>query len=250
MRAATMLELSPPVTATRASARATPACSSTSRSKAMPSTVCPRKRSPSRSNARGSLSTTETVSPRSAMSIARPAPTRPEPMITTLTNAPHRRLATSRGHLLLGWLVGHEPVAHARLGHDDRGRGGVVELLAQVRHVDAQVLRLALVAGPPDLFEQEAVGAEPPGVGGQHLHQPVFDAGEVHGLAVPADQLGVEVDADVAGLHDVRARQGALGLLAVPERDLDPCEELSHAERLGHVVVGAELEGGDLVALG
>src|SRR6266487_526617 len=162
-----MLELSPPVTATRASARATPACSSTSRSKAMPSTVCPRKRSPSRSNARGSLSTTETVSPRSAMAIARPAPTRPEPMITTLTNAPHRRLATSRGHLLLGWLVGHEPVAHARLGHDDRGRGGVVELLAQVRHGDALLLRLALVAGPPGLPSRKRWLQSRPGLAGR-----------------------------------------------------------------------------------
>src|SRR6266705_3005815 len=246
MRAATMLELSPPVTATRASARATPACSSTSRSKAMPSTACPRKRSPSRSNARGSLSTTDTVSPRSASAIARPAPTRPQPTTRTLTNPPHQGIPASRGRLLLGRLVGHEAVAHAGLGHDDRGCRGVVQLLAQVRHVDAQVLRLLLVAGPPDAFEQEAVGAEAPGIGGEHLDEPVFGAGEVDGLAAPGDQFGVEVDADVAGLHEVRARQGALGLLAVPQCDLDPRQQLGHAEGLGHVVVGAELEGGDL----
>src|SRR5574341_2571438 len=145
-----MLELSPPVTATSASARATPARSSTSRSKAMPSTACPRKRSPSRSNARESLSTTDTLSSRSARAIASPAPTRPQPTTRTLINAPQQRIPASRGHLTLGRLVGHEPVAHAGLGHDDRGGRGVVELPAQVRHVDPQVLRLALVAGPPD----------------------------------------------------------------------------------------------------
>src|SRR6266511_1303848 len=170
MRAATMLELSPPVTATRASARATP----------------------SRSNARGSLSTTDTVSPRSASAIARPAPTRPQPTTRTLTNAPHQGIPASRGHLLLRGLVGHDAVAHAGLGHDDRGCRGVVQLRAQVRHVDAQVLRLLLVAGPPDAFEQEAVGAEAPGVGGEHLDEPVFGAGEVDGLAAPGDQFGVE----------------------------------------------------------
>src|SRR5262245_61365776 len=187
-----MLELSPPVTATSASARATPACSSTSRSKAMPSTTCPGKCSPRRSNARGSLSTTDTVSPRPVRATARPAPTRPQPVTRTITGAPpSRRLRPSRGHLLLARLVGHEPVARAGLGHDDRGSRGVVELLAQVRHVDPQVLRLLLVARPPDALQQEAVGAEPAGVGGEHLDQRVFGAREVHGLAVPGDQLGV-----------------------------------------------------------
>src|SRR5215213_10905836 len=44
----------------------------------------------------------------------------------------------------------HEPVAHAGLGEQELGGGRVVELLAQVGHVDPEVLGLLAVAGAPD----------------------------------------------------------------------------------------------------
>src|SRR6266704_6270900 len=80
-----------------------------------------------------------------------------------------------------------QAVAEARLG-DQQVRGcRVVQLLPEVGDVDAQVLRLLLVAGAPDVLEQEGVAAEAAGVGGQHLQEAVFDPGEPHRLAVAGD---------------------------------------------------------------
>src|ERR687897_325738 len=89
-----------------------------------------------------------------------------------------------------GWrsVWWHEPVAHAWFGEQQVGGGGVVELLAEVGHIDPQVLGFFLVAWSPDLFEQEAVGAQPAGVGGQDLQESVLGAGEPHRLPVAGDQ--------------------------------------------------------------
>src|SRR3982750_2417520 len=84
-RAAMMLELSPLETAAKASARRMPAFSRTSWSKPWPVTLSPLKPGPSRRNASGSLSMTDTVWLRSSRLRARVEPTRPHPMITTCT---------------------------------------------------------------------------------------------------------------------------------------------------------------------
>jgi len=45
--------------------------------------------------------------------------------------------------------------------------------------------------------------------------------------------------------HYLRGFQwGAPGMLCVPQRDAHPCQQLGHAEGLGHEVVGAQVEGG------
>src|SRR3954453_12233133 len=84
-RAAMMLELSPLDTAANASAVSMPARSSTPWSKPMPVTLVPLKDGPSRRNASGLLSITDTVCSRSSRLRANVAPTRPQPMITTCT---------------------------------------------------------------------------------------------------------------------------------------------------------------------
>ena len=84
-RAAMMLELSPLETAANASAFSMPARSSTPWSKPMPVTLVPANDGPSRRNASGLLSMTETVWLRSSRLRASVDPTRPQPMITTCT---------------------------------------------------------------------------------------------------------------------------------------------------------------------
>jgi hypothetical protein len=75
-------------------------------------------------------------------------------------------------------LGDHEAVPHPGLGQQQlRGRR-VVERLAQVGHVDPEILGLLAVAGAPDPLQQEAVGAEPAGVDGQGLDQPVLGRGQ------------------------------------------------------------------------
>src|SRR3954451_6290012 len=80
-----MLELSPLDTAANASADSMPARSRTPWSKPMPVTFVPPKDGPSRRNASGLLSMTDTVWLRSSRLRASVDPTRPHPMITTCT---------------------------------------------------------------------------------------------------------------------------------------------------------------------
>ena len=62
--------------------------------------------------------------------------------------------------------------------------------------------------------------------------------------------LAGEVDLEVAGERDRRRRAVAGRRRArAPQRRRDPRQQLLDAERLGHVVVGAEVERGDLVAV-
>src|SRR3954470_5344975 len=107
-RAAMMLELSPLETAANASAVSMPARSSTPWSKPMPVTLVPLKDGPSRRNASGLLSMTDTVWLRSSRLRASVDPTRPQPMITTCTQRtllrggrPLRRQRSDRGLALL-----------------------------------------------------------------------------------------------------------------------------------------------------
>src|SRR3954454_10719809 len=84
-RAAMMLELSPLETAAKASALSMSARSRTPWSNPIPVTLVPLNEGPSRRNASGLLSMTETVWLRSSRLRARVEPTRPHPMITTCT---------------------------------------------------------------------------------------------------------------------------------------------------------------------
>src|SRR3954467_5781941 len=122
-RAAMMLELSPLETAAKASARRIPAFSSTSWSKPCPVILSPLKPGPSRRNASGSLSMTDTVWLRSSRLRASVEPTRPHPMITTCTRPryPHQRPAdfVGCGYRLRGRRHGLLPVRLRLVGVGD-----------------------------------------------------------------------------------------------------------------------------------
>src|SRR5579862_9116104 len=71
------------------------------------------------------------------------------------------RTAQSRRNVSKRFLNGrrvHEPVAGARLGEQiARARRVRLDLPAQVRDVDVEVVRLDLVGGPPHLAQEHAM---------------------------------------------------------------------------------------------
>jgi hypothetical protein len=112
--------------------------------------------------------------------------------------------------------------------------------------VDAQVVRLGLVLRAPHLLEQLALAS--PGFPG--LRTSV--SSRCHSVGVrwtswPSRLTRLAARSMVVG-GDHRHLVG--GRVAPPDRGPQPGEQLAHAERLGHVVVGAGVEGRDLVGLG
>ena len=92
--------------------------------------------------------------------------------------------------------------------------------------------------------------SELPLVGGQLAQQGELGRGEMDGLAGPGDLLARQVDAQVAdGDHGRRCLGRCPTRPGPAQRGGDPGQQLLDAERLGHVVVGADVEGGHLVAL-
>src|SRR5262245_43196901 len=69
------------------------------------------------------------------------------------------------------------------------------DLAAQVRDVDAQDLDVVGVLRSPDLDQQRAVGEQAAAVGGQRAQEVELDRRQVDRLAVDADRVGGEVEA-------------------------------------------------------
>ena len=87
-----------------------------------------------------------------------------------------------------------------------------------------------------------------PGLRGQEVEQVELLGGQVDRLAVALDGPAARVDPQLAEAHHV-AGQRRGGGLGPPQHGLDARDQLAGAERLGQVVVGAEPEPEDLVAL-
>ena len=90
-----------------------------------------------------------------------------------------------------------------------------------------------------------------PGRAGQRRQDLELDERQLRLVAADPDRALGEVDPQLA---DDERRLVGRGLgrpahLGAPQRGLDPARELAHRERLGDVVVGAELEPDDLVDL-
>ena len=113
--------------------------------------------------------------------------------------------------------------------------------------VHAEVVGLLAVRRAPHLLQQLALGDELALVADEHLEQLPLDRRQVDRLAGGVDdRRGDEVDGEVVGGDDRRLRGRPVPAHGGPQ----PGEQLVHAERLGDVVVGAGVEGGDLVAFG
>ena len=90
------------------------------------------------------------------------------------------------------------------------------------------------------------VGDELPGVAHEHFHDVPLRRGEPDELVAAPRLLCDEVDREVGGREDC----AAFGQNGPAHRGPQSSEQLVHAERLGHVVVGAEVERFDLCGLG
>src|SRR5260221_5562116 len=125
-----------------------------------------------------------------------------------------------------------------------RPRRIVFELVAQLSHVDAQVVRLLDMRRPPDIAQQLALRDDLAEVARQHGEQPVFNRRQVHGRRRAGHDTAGEVHANGAELHH--------GITFGPGRDTAQCnaiprQHLPHPERLGEIVVGTGIQRGDLV---
>ena len=92
------------------------------------------------------------------------------------------------------------------------------------------------------------MGAGAPGVAHQEGQHVELLGGERHRLAGAARLVVHEVDDQVA--RGELGRLVGVGAGARADGRADPRLELGQGERLGHVVVGAAVEGGDLAVLG
>jgi hypothetical protein len=125
-------------------------------------------------------------------------------------------------------------------------RGVALQLLAQLRHVQAQVSRIGYLVGAPDVLQQVLPGHERSGVAGQELEHPPLRRRQVHDLAAADDAGRGQVDLDIAEAHDGVSADAAD---ATPRRREGPQarEQLVDLERLRDVVVGPGIQSLDLV---
>jgi hypothetical protein len=135
-------------------------------------------------------------------------------------------------------------VADAGFGADAGGPGGVFfELVAQVGDVDAQVVGGVAGIWAPHTVQDLAVGQDLSGVGHEQAQQGVLDGGEVDDGPAASDDPRGEVDLDGATGEEGLGRGGE----AASGGGTDAGEELGAAEGFGDVIIGAGVEGGDLV---
>ena len=131
-----------------------------------------------------------------------------------------------------------DPARLARLG---------TELAADPRHPDPQVLEVVAVLRAPDLGQELGVEDDLAGVGGEVLEEEPFGPRQLDQLAVAGDHPALEVDLDVVEREHAGARLGARR----PTQDgAHAGRQLVRVERLGDVVVGAEVEALGLVGGG
>ena len=90
----------------------------------------------------------------------------------------------------------NEPVADAGLGrYELRVAGVVAKLVTDVRHSDAQIMRVRFMGRPPDCSEQLLVRNEAAGMAGQQRQHVELLAGEFDFRFVEMNQMSREVDA-------------------------------------------------------
>src|SRR6476659_1818213 len=124
----TMLELSPSVATTTASASSMPASRSSGRSIPWPTRNSPSQSSPRRPSASSRSSTTETSQPASRSSFATAEPTRPQPTTITFTRPSLAQcpcVSSRGGELLVEYTLreGDDQHLAGRLAQDEVDRG-------------------------------------------------------------------------------------------------------------------------------
>ena len=133
-------------------------------------------------------------------------------------------------------------------------RGAAVELLAQLAHADVDRAVAGAVGDVPDALLQLVAVEHAARLAREREQQPELRRRQlgVDALAVGVEQEGPAprgVDQQARGADRVE-RFALLGRARPAQQGLHAGDELAHAERLGEVVVGADLERVHLVVLG
>src|SRR6185503_17904597 len=110
--------------------------------------------------------------------------------------------------------------------------------------VNRAVERLHLLAA--DDVEQLAAGEDATRLAHQRSQQVEFSGSELDGSCADPGLHPRHVERDIRGTNDIAAPWSDI---RAAEHRPDPRDELARAERLGDVIVGAELEPDQLVAL-
>src|SRR5688500_7065068 len=101
----------------------------------------------------------------------------------------------------------------------------------------------------PDVLQQRLAAVDVPRLGRERGEDLELDVGELDRLAAHRHRAALEVDAQIARVDGLFGRRSGTHHLGTAQRRLDAAAELAHRERLGDVVVGADLEAEDLVDL-
>src|SRR5215213_2693979 len=133
-----------------------------------------------------------------------------------------------------------EPVADAPHGRD---HDAVTELLANLRdvHIDGASVAEPVVA--PHAVEDLLARQREAGALGEEAQQVELLGGELDRRIVDQHLAPADVDRDRARLYDLGRRAS----VDTPQHRLHPGDQLGRGERLGEVVVAAELETEDAV---
>lgn len=139
---------------------------------------------------------------------------------------------------------GDEAVSNPGLRLDVLAAGFTFELFAELSDEDAEVLRLVGGLASPDGGQERAMGDDLAGVASEMEQEVEFFRGEVNGLTLHRNGMGGHIDDEVA-----RFDGGGGAFRRAAEVGAHAGHEFLDAEGLGHVVVGAGVEGFDLGAL-
>src|SRR5262245_4442552 len=167
-----------------------------------------------------------------------------------LVGTPLPQFSRDLSHRLFAAVGRVEPVAHPpHGGQEQRVRRIGLDLLPQPADVDGH--RRLVAEGPsPHFLEQLGAVEGSARVGEEEREQVELSSGQLQRLTALLGAVGEDVDLDIADAQHPRARRrGIRRPTHPPEHGLDAQHQLSGAERLCHVVVRAELETQDPVAL-
>ena len=129
-----------------------------------------------------------------------------------------------------------------------RAPGVALELAPQSAEPGPEYLDIVAVFGPPDPGEQLLVEHKPPRVVGQLAEQQPLGPGQVFGLAADQHLALAEIDGHIPHAEELGALVLLGGLHSAPD-GFDSGHQFVGVERLGQVVVGAQLQPLDAVGV-
>jgi hypothetical protein len=150
----------------------------------------------------------------------------------------------------LHWLGGVEAIADGAEGFDFDGGVGGLEAVAEAGDVDVDGAGVAVEALAPDVVEEVVAGEDDAGVGGEGGEEVELFGAEGDLCTGDEEAAGVEVEVEVAEV-DLAGGMGRWsdGARDAAEDGADADDEFLGVEGFGQVIVGAEFETFDFVAV-